>query len=379
MKFLIEPYIRKRTEDLSFVQLSSNAIQVKNYVVPKEGLFVPLLTTELANNIKNKEEDKVITANGIVRGMVYLLGIDSDFKYRDEYIKFLYAVNSNIEDYINFEAIKFADEGKMIESIIFLKALLLLNDKNIYYIFNYALTLLKYSSEHLNNKPKVQSVFKKESTICFETILDIDENFSLAYYHLGFLYSDNKQFNKAKLYWERYLKLDTNVDLSNEVNQMLLEIEDQAKYERGYEAVLSGRSQEGLILLLELEERYSNWWNLLFFIGLAYRQLLKYEDAIGYFDKVLQLEEDQLDTIVELGLCYGSIGYYSQSIECFERALHIGGQNSEILCNLAMIHMEIGNLVKAKEYLDISLSLNNEDEITKACSEKLNALLKNNR
>ncbi|QUH20437.1 tetratricopeptide repeat protein [Alkaliphilus sp. B6464] len=379
MKFLIEPYIHKRTEDLSFVQLSSEAIQVKDYVVPDEGLFVPLLTTELANNIKTKEEDKVITANGIVRGMVYLLGVDSDFKYRDEYIKFLYAVNSDIEDYINFEAIKFADEGKMIESIIFLKALLLLNDKNIYYIFNYGLTLLKYSSEHLNNKPKVQSVFKKESTICFETILDIDENFSLAYYHLGFLYSDNKQFNKAKLYWERYLKLDTNVDLSNEVNQMLLEIEDQAKYERGYEAVLSGRPQEGLTLLLELEERYSNWWNLLFFIGLAYRQLLKYEDAIGYFDKVLQLEENQLDTIAELGLCYGSIGYHSQSIEYFERALHIGGQNSEILCNLAMVHMEIGNLAKAKEYLDTSLALNNEDEITKACSEQLNALLKNNR
>src|SRR5690554_5266539 len=97
MKFLIEPYIHKRTEDLSFVQLSPRAIEVKNYVVPDEGLHVPLLTSELADRIKTKGENEVITAHGIVRGMIYLLGVDSNFKYKDEYIKFLYAVNPDIE------------------------------------------------------------------------------------------------------------------------------------------------------------------------------------------------------------------------------------------------------------------------------------------
>jgi len=192
MKFLIEKYIHKRTEDLSFVQLSEQAIQVKGYVMPKDGLFVPLLTTELANNIKTKEEDKIITANGIVNGMIYLLGVDCDFKYRDEYIEFLYVVNPDIEDYINFRAVKYADEGKLIESVIFSKALLLLNPKNVYYIFNYALNLLNYSKENLSNKAKIESTFKKEATLWLEAILDIDDNYALAYYHLGFLYSYNK-------------------------------------------------------------------------------------------------------------------------------------------------------------------------------------------
>jgi len=375
MKFLIEKYIHKRTEDLSFVQLSAQAIQVKGYVIPKDGLFVPLLTTDLANNIKTKEQDKIITANGIVHGMIYLLGVDSDFKYRDEYIEFLYAVNPDIEDYINFKAVKFADEGKLIESVIFSKALILLNNKNVYYIFNYALNLLNYSKENLSNKPKIESVFKKEATICLEAILDIDDNYALAYYHLGFLYSYNKQFNKSKLFWEKYLELDTNEELSSGVKQLLLEIEDQAKYERGYEAVLGGRPQEGLSLLLELEEKYPSWWNLLFFIGLAHRQLQKYDDAIEYFDKVLLVEENQLDTLVELGLCYGSINNQDQAIEYFETALDLGGPNNEILCNLAVVHMAMGNLVKAKECLDESLDLNSEDEITKSCYIQLNALL----
>ena len=378
MKFLIDPYIRKRTEDLSFLQLSPNAIKVKNYTMPDEGLFIPLLTTELANNIKTKEEDKIVNANAIVRGMIYLLGLDADFKYKDEYIKFLYAVNPDIENYINYEAIKFADEGKMVESIIFLKALLVLNNKNIYYMFNYGLTLIKYASEDLKDKLKVQETFRREATIFLESILDMNEEFALAYYHLGFLYLHNKQFSKAKIYWEKYLEYDTDTELINEISQMLLQIEDQVKYERGYEAVLGGRPEEGLLLLLELEERFEKWWNLLFFIGLAYRQLSQYDDAISYFNKVLQIEENQMDTLVELGLCYGAIRNYNQAIECFEMVLNIGGENNEILCNIAMVYMEIGDLVKAKKYLEHSLALNADDEITKACNEQLNILLKNN-
>lgn len=379
MKFLIEKYFHKRTEDLSFIQLSPEALKVKGYEMPKDGLFVPLLTNELANNIKNKEEDRIVTANGIVRGMIYLLGVDSDFKYKDEYIKFLYAVNPDIEDYINFEAVKFADEGKLIESIIFSKALVLLNSTKVHYIFNYALNLINYATENLSNKAKTDSTFKKEAILWLENILDIDDSFDLAYYHLGFLYSYNKQFNKAKLYWDKYLELGKNEEIINSTKQMICQIEDQVKYERGYEAVLGGRPEEGLLLLLELEEKYSEWWNLLFFIGLAYRQLLNYNDAIAYFDKVIQLEENQLDTLVELGLCYGSVENYDQAIEYFKAALDIGGENNEVLCNLAMVYMESGNLIEAKECLDKSLALNSEDEITQVCNEKLNALLKSNR
>ncbi len=375
MKFLIEPYIHKRTEDLSFIQLSPEAIEVKGYKIPDEGLYVPLLTENLAKNIKTKEEDKIVTANAIVRGMIYLLGVDSNFKYKDEYIEFLYAVNPDIEKYINFEAIKFADEDKIIESIIFLKALVLLNNKNTYYLFNYGLTLVKYVSEKLTNKAKAQKVFKKESMTCFEEILNIDENFELAYYHLGFLYSDVKQFVKAKLSWEKYVELSEDENLKVEINNMLLKIDNQAKYERGYEAVLGGRPQEGLSFLLDLEESYSEWWNLLFFIGLAYRQLLQYKEAIKYFEKVLELEENQLDTLAELGLCYAGITDYNKSIECFRKALEIGGDNNEILCNLAMAYMEKGDLIKASECLDKSLALNPEDEITKVCKEKLDTLL----
>ncbi len=379
MKFLIEPYIRKRTEDLLFLQLNKEAISVKNYEMPTEGLFVPLLTTELAENIKTKDENKVITANAIVRGIIYLLGIDPQFKHKDEYVKFLYAVNPEIEDYINFEAIKFADRGKMIESIIFLKALVLLNNKNVYYLFNYSLNLIQYAEDSLKAKPKVQVVFRKEAKVFLEMILDIDESFSLAYYHLGFLYLYNKEFNKAKLFWEKYRSYEEDTDLAMEVSHLILEIEDNALYERGYEAILGGRAEEGLPLLLELEERSTNWWNLLFFIGLGYRQLGQYTDAIAYFNKVMEIEENQLDTLSELGLCYGATGNYGKAVECFEMALNIGGENNEILCNLAMVYMEVADYTKAKKCLEHSLAINPQDEITQACNKQLKMLMENSR
>lgn len=378
MKFLIGPYIKKRTEDLTFVQLSSQAIKVDKYTIPDEGLYVPLLTVDLADKIKTKREDEVITAKGIVDGMIYLLGVDPNFIYNEEYIKFLYAVNPGIEEYINYEAIKLADKGKHIEGIIYLKALLLLNNENKNYLFNYALALIKYASENLNIKSKTCKDFMEEATIYLEKVLDIDEDYSLAYYHLGFLHYESKQFSKAKLYWERYLRLDNKSEFSKIIKQMLLDVEDKAKYERGYEAVLAGRADEGLALLLDLEEKYKNWWNLLFFIGLAYRQLLEYKNAIIYFEKVIELEKDQLDTLVELGLSYGSIRDFNKSIQYFAKALEVGGENNEILCNLAMVYMEMGDYNKAREYLNQSLHLDADDEITKACNERLNDLMRIN-
>lgn len=378
MKFLIEAYIKKRTEDLSFIQLGPGAIEVKNYEIPEEGLYVPLLTKDLAEKIKTKTEDQVITAKGIVEGIIYLLGIDSNFLYKDEYIKLLYAVNPNIEDYINYQAIKLSNEGQAIEGIIYLKALLLLNNENKNYLFNYALTVLKHATEKLNIKSKVYRDFKREALVYFERVLDIDEEFSLAYYHLGYLYYDKKQFNKAKLYWEKYIELDNKGDYTNEIKQMLESVRDKALYERGYEAVLGGRPGQGLPLLLNLEEKYTDWWNLLFFIGLAYRQIQDYKKAITYFNRVLELEKNQLDSLVEIGLCYGGLRDFNKSIQYFSKALDLGGENSEILCNLAMVHMEIGKYKKAREYLDHSLFLDPDDEITKACNERLNSLMRIN-
>ncbi|WP_026477008.1 tetratricopeptide repeat protein [Alkaliphilus transvaalensis] len=374
MAFLIDPYIRKYTEDLSFIHLKEDAqINIKGYLIPSGGLDVPLLTHELAENIKTKKENEVITVAAIIRGMAYTIGIDSGFKYATEYIKFLKSVDDNIEKFILVEAVKLAEDSKLAESLIFIKSVLVLNETNPQALLNYGISLLKYAEEKLSSKKEIK-VFRREAKDKLEALLEIQPD-PVAYYQLAYIYKDEKQFKRAQLYAEKLLDLEVDELLQARVKHMLYELEDLVKYEIGYEAILQGNTEAGLPLLLELEEKYPEWWNLIFFIGLGYRQAKEYNEAIEKFEAVLVLKEDMLDSIVELGLCYSSKGNYLEAIDYFKKALEVGGENSEILCNLAMAHMELGDYQEADYYIKTSLELNPHDEITQACEKQIKALM----
>ncbi|ABR47901.1 TPR repeat-containing protein [Alkaliphilus metalliredigens QYMF] len=372
MNFLIDNFLRKRTEDLTFIQLKEGTqLNASGYEVPEVGLYVPVLTAELANQIKTKKEDEVITVATIIRGIAYLLGVDPQFKHKEVYAEMLYGIDPNIEEKIIYEGIAYAGQNKWIESIISFKTVILLNEKNIKAMLNYAITLIKYAEESLQEKKQVYKIFRKEAKEKLEHILDIDDELALAYYHLGFLYRDEKAFVKAKIYWEKALLHQLDEALANQLREEFQQIGTQVTYEEGYEAILAGRPQEGLPKLIELEESYGAWWNLHFFIGLGYRQLGQFNDAVAYFEKVLDENEEQLDTVIELGLCFASLGKSHESIEYFQKALVLGEENSEVLCNLAMVYLEIGNIEEAKHHVERSLLLDPEDPVTQACQARI--------
>ncbi|SDK77572.1 tetratricopeptide repeat protein [Natronincola ferrireducens] len=372
MKFLIDEYLLKKTEELSFIHLKHDAqLNIENYQLPSDGLDIPIMTKELAKNIKTKKENEIITVGSIVRGMILLLGIDSRFKYKEEYIKFLYAANPKIEKYIFVEGTRYLEEKKLMEAIIFFKALTLLKPNDTKALLSYTMTLLRYRDEELGNQKKNYETFTKEIQHKLEELLTIDPNQPLACYYLGFIYKDNKAFNKAKLHWEKALTLELEDNIKEQIKELLIQLEDMAQYEKGYEAILEGRPHEGLSILEKLAPKYTEWWNLAFFLGLGYRQTGKFHEAIQYFKKVLELKEDQLEAVVELALCYGGMGELQKSIEYFHKGLELGGDNSDLLCNLAMVYLELGDIHKAKDYVNKSLKMNPHDEITIACKNKV--------
>ncbi len=376
MKFRIESHLKKKLEEVSFLQLKADAdINVKGYSMPDEGLNVPFLTDELAENIKNKRENEVLTLGGIMRGMIYTIGIDSEFIYKAEYIKFLRAVEPNLEEYILFQGSRYIEEEKLLEGIIYFKALIALNPDNENAILHYSINLLRYAAESLEEKAKLNKLFRQEAKDRLEQLFQMGYDIPLVNYHLGFLAREDKEYRKAELHWNKALDSNQEEDFKEHVAYLLRGIEDLVLYETGYEAILAGNPQYGLPLLEELEGRYEEWWNLLFFIGLGNRQLGQFEKAIGYFDKVLELEADQVDAMVEMAVCLSGMGDYQDAIDGFLRALSVGGENHEVLSNLAIAYMEMGDYINAKECLDRSLELEPNDEITQLCQKRLKALM----
>ena len=213
--------------------------------------------------------------------------------------------------------------------------------------------------------------FLMEALASLEHILDIDDEFSLAYYQLGFHYSNQNQYIKAKYIWERALELGIDDDMLAEIQENLNNIDFKVRYEEGYNLVFQGKADEGLKKLLAIEEEHPDWWNLLFIISLAYKSLGEIGEAKKYLEKILIIRPTQVDTLVEMALCLAEEGNLEGAISYLSKAAKIRKDDPEILCNLGMAYLNNGNLDDAKYYIERAYEIDPMDEVTIACMKQL--------
>ena len=126
MKFRVEKYILKKAEELAFLKIKNGAdFNLKGYTFPKEGLDVPIKNDVLVKGIKTNTAQDGLSSMSIADAMIYIMGIDSNFKYNDEYKKFLKAIEENLDldlkAYMGYMSRKYFEVGDYTDSLIYLK------------------------------------------------------------------------------------------------------------------------------------------------------------------------------------------------------------------------------------------------------------------
>lgn len=376
MKFKIEKYLLKRAEDLAFITIKHDGeFKVDGYKIPNEGLNVPIKNDVLVKGIKEKTAQDNINAMSIADGMIFIMGIDSKFKYNEEYKKFLETfrlkVNLDLKAYMGYMSKKYFDIGELTDSLIYLKAMITMYPNDIEGLYHYSIVcqeIAKQEQKAMDND--AMNAYLLDALSKLELIIQIDESFSLAYYHLGYHYYNQGQYIKAKVIWEEAIKLGIEEELVREIQDNIGKMDFKVQYEEGYSLVFQGRNEEGLEKLLPLEDEHSDWWNLLFMIGLAYKNMNEIEEAKKYFEKILIIKPNQVDTLVELGLCEAGSFNMEKAIENFETAAKIK-EDPEILCNLGMAYLNNNELDDAIYYIERAYELDPQDEVTIACLREL--------
>ncbi len=376
MKFKIDKYLLKKTEELAFITVKENGeFHIDGYKIPKGGLNVPIKNEVLVKGIKQKTAQDGLNSMSIADAMIYIIGIDPEFKYNDEYKKFLYAlqnkVNFEIRAYAGYMSRKYFELGEYTDALIYIKALITLYPDDIEGLYNYAIVCQEVATSYQKDvDPVAMNAFLLEAGEKLEKIINLDENFALAYYHLGYHYYNQSQYIKSKVIWEEALKMDLDEDTIAEIQENLGKMDYKVQYEEGYSLVFQGKFEQGLEKLLPLEEQYGDWWNLLFIIGVAYKNMSEIDKAIVYFDKILMIKPKQVDTLVELALCEASSFNMQKAVELLEEAAKIK-EDPEILCNLGMAYLNVGDIDDAIYYIERAYEMNPEDEITISCMREL--------
>ncbi|EJA6839722.1 tetratricopeptide repeat protein [Clostridioides difficile] len=376
MDFKIEKYLLKKAEELAFITIKHGGeFKLKSYEVPKGGLDVPIKNEVLVKGIKEKTAQDKLNSMSIADAMIYIIGIDSKFKNNAEYEKFLNALSKDIDldlkSYMGYMSRKYFEIGEHTDSLIYIKAFITMYPDDLDAMYNYAIVCQEIAKQYQKDMDdKAMNAFLLEAMAKLEKVIDVDENFALGYYHLGYHYYNQGQYLKTKLTWEEALRLGLDADLVAEVQENLGKMDFKVQYEEGYTLVFQGKFKEGLEKLLPLEEEHMDWWNLLFMITLGYKGMGEIEQAKMYLEKILIIKPNQVDTIVELGLCEAYKNNLDKAIEYFEQAAKIK-EDPEILCNLGMAYLNNGDIDDATYYIERAYELNPQDEITIACLREL--------
>ena len=376
MNFRIEKYLLKKADELAFITIKNDGdFKLEGYKLPNQGLDVPIKNEVLVKGIKENTAQEGINSMSIADAMIYIMGIDSNFKYNDEYKKFLDAleknINLDIRAYMGYMSRKYFEIGESTDSLIYLKALISQYPDDVEGMYHYAIVCQELAQQYQKDSDNEgMNNFLLEALDKLERVIALDESFALAYYHLGYHYYNQGQYIKAKVIWEEALNLGLDADTVAEIQDNIGKMDFKVQYEEGYSLVFQGRSEEALEKLLPLEAEHSDWWNLLFMIGLAYKYMNEIEEAKAYFERILILKPHQVDTMVELGLCEAASYNLEKAIEHFSTAAKIK-EDPEILCNLGMAYLNNGELDEAIYYVERAYELNPEDEITVACMREL--------
>lgn len=125
-------------------------------------------------------------------------------------------------------------------------------------------------------------------------------------------------------------------------------------------ALLAGSAAFGLILALRGDESASS----LFSRGAAAFEEGRYEDAVDFYERALELEPNSSTAYNMLGMAYRFLymqtrdtGYRENELEAFREAVRLDPRNHVALVNLGVTLFDQGDRAGALEYLTRALEL----------------------
>jgi len=185
----------------------------------------------------------------------------------------------------------------------------------------------------------------KEAASMFEKAIEIDPNYTLAYYGLSYAYehhftnTGNREYRSMAIKAiEKAYQLDPNLV---EVNAMMGYLDFFAKGERetGFQKYKRG---------LEINRNNSL---ILGTIGITYHGIGLYEQAIDFLSKAMELDPYYFWFYHKLGSSYGELGNFEKSISLYEKARELFPNKVMFPCELAYRLIMVGKYAEAEGIL----------------------------
>ena len=206
----------------------------------------------------------------------------------------------------------------------------------------------------------------------YDKIIKLDEGYITAYMGIG------RNKSEQGLYDDAIKTFDYVIKLANDYSSAYsFRAECQIKkhnYNLAIDDILKALSIDGddkaFYLMVELAQKNNSelltklkikqvkepnepYWP--YCIGVVYENLEKYDQAIIYYSKSLEIERDPI-IYNRLSECYYSLGNFTKSLELIDNALETDSLNNNYLFTKSDILYELGNVDRAIKTMDLYIT-----------------------
>ena len=352
---IFNEFLSHRLSDVFFIEMNKDSGPLK------KGTNLPVVFSDLKNQISENQE--AISQNKIIMGMLFVSGLENNIIFFFVFFELLDGFGEGFADAAT--ALILSSDQSWEDKYIMMCGL--------YNMYNDDATLFNCGKLAYQNSIESPKDFLQKSFEIFTKLMEEGYDNPYVPYYLGFIDYNMGRFSKTYELWEVALEGEISDEAKQEILEVMPKLRNKLDYELGYEYILSGRFEDGIALLQPLLDEYSDWWNLLFFLGLGYRFMEEYDRALYYFGRAHDIEPHNTDILNEIGICYTMQGEFEGAVSVYENAITLNPKNAPLYCNKGIALYQLGREEEAIEMFKHSYELDPEDEITTQWIEYVNA------
>ena len=156
---------------------------------------------------------------------------------------------------------------------------------------------------------------------------------------------------------------ETNDILNTNTNYMYDYNTTEAYFNNGLTSYYEGKYEEAIQWYDEVLDIDPTREDALYNKGLAFYYLNQFENAIIWFEKAIKINPSDLDAILNMGLSFANLGKYDEAIMLYDEVLQKDKTSVKALNNKGNIFFELGEYDKAIMLYDEALSVDPNFEL----------------
>lgn len=345
----IREKIEEKLQNIVFIELKKE-YQLKDLSLPV-GTSLPIKLEYLLDELKEEKTIDNIEALDIIDSIIYLLGIDKDFKYKKKYIEILLEMKLDLKGYVMYKA--YENENKnIIDSLIYLKSYqnILVEDEDI--LFKEGNILEAYYNEGFEDRDEEENKkFLEEIIRKYNDVLNINDMYDLAYYRLAYVNLNLKKFIKSKLYFEKFINYTKNEELKEDARSKLEILKNYASFDAARAYISKGDFTKAKIEIDKIDDNFQKDTTFYYIKGLCEYNLGQLEEAEESINKSIETQINE-ENINLLAMIYLNKEEYNSAIEVYKQGVEKLENSFVLNYNLGLILLDLSEKEEAIKYLN---------------------------